>query len=89
MNTLISQEKASIWVREPVAFINGILALLEVTIPTLVIFEILQWTPDQVAATMGVIIALGTVFKTLLARHVVTPVAAPQDNEGRKLSASK
>ncbi len=69
---------------EPLAVVNTAVAIVEAAIALAVGFG-LDWTPEQVALVMAVVVALAALVKTLWARGQVTPVAAPRDNEGRSL----
>jgi hypothetical protein len=69
---------------EPVAVVNATVAIVEAAIALAVGFG-LDWTPEQVALVMAVVVALSALVKTLWARGQVTPVASPRDNEGRSL----
>lgn len=69
---------------EPIAVVNATIAIVEAAIALALGFG-LEWTPQQVALVMGVVVALANLLKTLWARSQVTPVAAPRDNEGRRL----
>ena len=72
--------------REPVAVVNGVTALVEATISFAVAFG-LKWGPEQVGATMAVVVAVGNLTKTWWARSQVTPVDDPRSNDGRRLVA--
>jgi hypothetical protein len=69
---------------EPVAVVNATVAIVEAAIALAVGFG-LDWTPEQVALVMAVVVAVSALVKTLWARGQVTPVAAPRDNRGRRL----
>ena len=69
---------------EPVAVVNATVAIVEAAIALAIGFG-LDWTPEQVALVMAVVVAVSALVKTLWARGQVTPVAAPRDNEGRIL----
>ena len=69
---------------EPVAVVNATVAIVEAAIALAVGFG-LDWTAEQVALVMAVVVAVSALVKTLWARGQVTPVAAPRDNEGRIL----
>ncbi len=69
---------------EPVAVVNAAVAIVEAAIALAVGFG-LDWTPEQVALVMAVVVALAALVKTLWARGQVTPVAFPRDNWGRVL----
>ena len=72
---------------EPVAVVNGSVAIVEASIALAVSFG-LNWSGEQVGLVMAAVIAIGNLLKTIWARRKVTPVAAPRDNEGKALSAS-
>lgn len=72
--------------REPVAVVNGVTALVEASISFAVAFG-LKWGPEQVGATMAVVVAVGNLTKTWWARSQVTPVDDPRSNDGRRLIA--
>ncbi len=74
--------------REPVAVVNGVTALVEATISFAVAFG-LKWGPEQVGATMAVVVAVGNLTKTWWARSQVTPVDDPRSNDGRRLVAER
>jgi len=69
---------------EPVAVVNAAVAIVEAAIALAVGFG-LNWTAEQVALVMAVVVAVAALVKTLWARGQVTPVLAPRDNEGRSL----
>ena len=69
---------------EPVAVVNAAVAIVEAAIALAVGFG-LDWTAEQVALVMAVVVAVAALVKTLWARGQVTPVLAPRDNEGRVL----
>jgi hypothetical protein len=69
---------------EPVAVVNATVAIVEAAIALAVGFG-LDWTAEQVALVMAVVVAVAALVKTLWARGQVTPVLAPRDNEGRVL----
>ena len=69
---------------EPVAAVNATVAILEAAIALAVGFG-LDWTPEQVALVMAVVVALAALVNTLWARGQVTPVASPRDNQGNRL----
>ncbi len=72
--------------REPVAVVDGVTALVEATISFAVAFG-LKWGPEQVRATMAVVVAVGNLTKTWWARSQVTPVVDPRSNDGTRLIA--
>ncbi|MEA2023320.1 MAG: hypothetical protein U9N79_03395 [Actinomycetota bacterium] len=61
--------------KEPVAILGGIVALIGAIIPALVLFGLIDWTPDQVAAAMLVVSTAAPVVGSLFARTKVSPVA--------------
>lgn len=74
--------------REPVAVVNGTTAFVEAMISFAVAFG-LKWSPEQVGATMAVVVAVGNLSKTWWARSQVTPVDDPRSNDGRRLVAER
>lgn len=70
--------------REPIAIINGVTAIVEAAIALLVGFG-LDWSAEQVALVMALVVAVANVVKTWFGRAKVTPVADPVDDEGRRL----
>ncbi|MEQ9403923.1 MAG: hypothetical protein RIM99_10075 [Cyclobacteriaceae bacterium] len=70
--------------KEPVALINSIIAIIEAALVVAVGLG-LNWTPEQIAGVMALIIAIGNAIKTYLARKQVTPVSDPRDNNGNSL----
>lgn len=58
---------------EPVAVVNTIAAFVEAAIVLVIAFGVAV-TPEQMAAIIGVVIALGAVIATLTARAKVSPV---------------
>jgi hypothetical protein len=70
---------------EPVAVVNGLIAIIEASIALAVGFG-LNWSGEQVGLVMAVVIAVGNFAKTLWARGQVTPVDDPRNNEGRRLT---
>ena len=71
--------------REPVAIINALVAVVEALIALYVGFYDPDWTKEQIATLMAVVIAIAEFFKTLIVRSKVTPIANPRDKEGRRL----
>lgn len=71
--------------REPIAIINGATAAVEALIALLVGFG-LDWTAEQVALVMTVVIAVANVAKTWYGRSQVTPVDDPRNDEGTPLA---
>lgn len=71
--------------REPVAIINAIITVVQAIIGAVVLFGV-DWTPEQVAGVLAVVVAVGEALKTLWARSQVTPVSNPRDNMGRPLA---
>lgn len=59
---------------EPVAIIAAIVGIIELVIPVLLIFEVLNWTDAQLGAVMALIIGIGTIAGGLFARSKVSPV---------------
>lgn len=71
---------------EPVAFINGVVAVVEALILLAVAFG-LELSGEQVALVMAVVIAISNLFKTVFARSRVSPVTASGKVEGSELMA--
>lgn len=70
--------------REPIAIINGLTALAEAAIAILVGFG-LDWTAEQVALVMALVVAVANIAKTLYGRSQVTPLNDPRTNNGTPL----
>lgn len=62
------------WKHEPVAVINAVITVIEASVALAVGFG-LDWTAEQVALVMAVVIAISNVTKTTLVRSKVSPVA--------------
>ena len=69
---------------EPVAVINGSIAIVEAAIALLA--GQLGWDPKTMAAVMAVVVAVGNLLKTLWARNQVTPVSDPRNHQGQPLT---
>jgi hypothetical protein len=70
--------------REPVVIINALVALVEAIIALAVGFG-LNLTKEQVGLVMAVVVAIGNLVQTILARGQVTPVADPRNNLNERL----
>jgi hypothetical protein len=70
--------------QEPVAIVNGLIAIVEASIAVGVGFG-LDWDAKQVALVMAAVVTVGNLAKTLLVRSQVTPVTLPRNNEGLSL----
>lgn len=66
---------------EPVAVINGTVALIEAIIALAISFG-LGLTAQQVVLIMTVVITAGNLAQTLLVRSRVTPIVNPHKDEG-------
>lgn len=75
--------------QEPVAVVNGTVALVEATLSLAVGFHFagLNMDSKEIALVMAVIVAVGNLVKTLWARAHVTPVSDPRNNDGHRLVA--
>ena len=60
--------------KEPVAIVAAIAGLVELIIPVLLIFNLIEWTDTQVGAVMALVIGAATIIGGLFARSKVTPV---------------
>lgn len=69
---------------EPVAVINGLIAVVEAAIALAVAFG-LDWTSAQIGLVMAFVITIGNVAKIVWVRGQVTPVSNPYDSEGHRL----
>jgi hypothetical protein len=58
---------------EPVAIIAAITGLVELVIPVLLIFSLIDWTDVQVGAVMALVIGAGTIIGGLFTRAKVSP----------------
>lgn len=70
--------------REPIVIINAVVALIEAIIALAVGFG-LNLTKEQVGLFMAVVVAIGNLVQTILARGQVTPVADPRNNLNERL----
>ena len=63
--------------REPVALINAIVGVVEAFIALTAGFGWfnIHWDAQRLGLVMAIVVALGTLAKTLLARNLVTPIA--------------
>lgn len=59
--------------KEPVVIANGIAEIVRVTIPLLIIFGLILWTDQQIAAVMLVLSAVISFVQTVFTRSSVTP----------------
>lgn len=64
--------------REPVALANGAADVLRAIIPLGLVFHLINWTPEQIAAVLLAVTTIITFFQTYFVRSRVTPVSAPQ-----------
>lgn len=62
--------------KEPVVWTAAIAALIELIIPVLLIFGIVNWTDEQVGAVMALVIGAASIIGGLFARSKVTPVTS-------------
>lgn len=58
--------------KEPAVVFNALGELVRAVIPMLILFGLIQWTPDQVAQVFLVVGVLVTVLTTLLTRSQTT-----------------
>lgn len=70
--------------REPIAIINGITAAVEAAIALLIGFG-LNWSAEQVALVMALVVAVANVAKTWYGRGRVTPMSDPRAFDGTRL----
>jgi uncharacterized membrane protein YkgB len=74
------------FIRErPVMFWNSLTGIAEAVIGSLLIFDLIDWTADQVGMVMVLIAAVGTMFSFLL-QGIVTPTYNPKDDSGNPLT---
>lgn len=59
--------------KEPVRFWAAITGVIEAVIPVLILFGIIDWSADQIAAVMLLVAAIGTLFAFFFVREQVTP----------------
>jgi len=59
--------------REPTAIATGLLAAFEAGLAVLVVFGIVDWTPEQTAALMGFVGSLLALAAGLFVRSRVSP----------------
>lgn len=59
--------------KNPAAILSAIAEMVKAVIPMLILFGIIHWTPDQVAAVMFVAGIAVTSITTILTRSQVTP----------------
>lgn len=60
--------------QEPVRFWAAVTGLVAAVFALLIGFEVVSWTPEQIALIMGVLTAVGTLFQFFFVREQVTPV---------------
>ena len=60
---------------EPVVVINSIVAVITAVIAALVTGGVLHVSPDQQQQIVGIVVAIGALVATFLARSQVTPVS--------------
>lgn len=60
--------------KEPVAYIAGIVALIELIIPVALVFGWINWSTEQVGMVMALVIGVGTIAGGWIARSKVSPV---------------
>lgn len=60
--------------KEPVRFWAGITGLVQAIIPLLLVFDLIDWSTDQIAAVMGLLAAIGFMFMFFYVREKVSPV---------------
>lgn len=70
--------------REPLLAINVTVGIIEAGIALALPFG-LRLNAEQTGAVMALVIAIGTIVATVLARSRVTPVSDPRDAAGRPL----
>ena len=58
---------------EPVRFWAAITGIVVALIPVLTIFNVINWTPEQIAAVVVLFAAVGVAFQFFFVREKVTP----------------
>jgi hypothetical protein len=71
--------------QEPVAITNLIIGAFQATLTLLVVFNLIQPTPEQTAGMMGFLGAFFALFNAIFVRSKVTPVANPKTDDGTPL----
>lgn len=73
--------------KEPTVILNGLAEILRQVIPMLILFGLLQWSDQQIAAVFMVVSAVVAFLSTALARSQVVPteVANSQINTAIKM----
>ena len=59
---------------EPVRFWAAVTGIVVALIPVLTIFNVINWTPEQIAAIVALLAAVGVAFQFFFVREKVTPV---------------
>lgn len=59
--------------QEPAVIFNGIAEVIRAVIPCLILFGVIAWSDEQIAAVMLVVSTVVGVLSTLLTRATVTP----------------
>lgn len=60
--------------KEPALIAAGLAQLISLIVPALVLFNLINWTPEQIAGFMAIISFAATFVATLYTRQSVTPV---------------
>ena len=74
--------------REPLVIRGALVALVVAGVDLVVALGMVDWTPGQVGIVDVFVGALGTAVLVVWTRGKVTPVADPQDDNGRSLTPS-
>lgn len=59
--------------KNPAVVLGALAEMIKAAVPALILFNIIHWTPDQVAAVMFVVSIGVTSITTILTRAQVTP----------------
>jgi len=71
--------------REPLAIVGAAVAVCQGLLTLIVLLGWWDLNDQQLVSAMGVIALIGTFILAVTGRTFVTPVAAPQDNNGTTL----
>jgi hypothetical protein len=83
------KQQVSLVDREPVLITTALLAVVESALTLLMLFKVIDVTPEQATAILGFVAVVITLVNTLYVRGKVTPLADPKNNEGEPLVALK
>lgn len=75
MSKSVAESAGTLWRANPVALAEALKLFVGNLLAALIFFEIIEWTPEQVAAMLAVVNSTMGIWLTLIAREASVPVS--------------